>query len=110
VIEHFIDEEVSIGDYLLTGGEFAAMVFVDAVARLVPGVVGCPESLEKESLPASGMEPPLLEYPQYTRPPDFRGLKVPDILLSGDHRKIEAWRKEQSNLRTRQKRPDLLKK
>jgi tRNA (guanine37-N1)-methyltransferase len=108
VIEHFIDEEVSIGDYLLTGGEFAAMVFADAVARLIPGVVGSEESLKEESLGGHG-GPPLLEYPQYTRPPDFRGFKVPEILLSGDHKKIEQWRKEQAILRTRKKRADLLK-
>lgn len=107
VIEHFIDEEVSIGDYVLTGGEFPAMVFVDAVARLIPGVVGAEESLQEESF--SG-QAPLLEYPQYTRPPEFRGHKVPDILLSGDHKKIEAWRREQAMLRTRRKRPDLLKR
>jgi tRNA (guanine37-N1)-methyltransferase len=89
VIERFIDEEVSIGDYILTGGEFAAMVFVDAVARLIPGVLGEEESLKSESFSAS-----LLEYPQYTRPPEFRGHKVPDVLLSGDHRKIEEWRRE----------------
>jgi tRNA (guanine37-N1)-methyltransferase len=105
VIEHFIDEEVSIGDYVLTGGEFAAMVFVDAVSRLIPGVLGEEESLKDESF--SG---PYLEYPQYTRPPEFRGHKIPDILLSGDHAKIEAWRKEQSLEKTRKKRPDLLKK
>jgi len=107
VIENFIDEEVSIGDYILTGGEFAAMVFVDAVSRLVPGVVGKEESLLDESFAPAN---PLLEYPQYTRPPDFRGSKVPDILLSGDHQKIEIWRREQSLLRTQKKRPDLLKK
>jgi len=114
VIEHFIDEEVSIGDYVLTGGEFAAMVFVDAVSRLIPGVLGEEESLEEESFSvrASNVEDgtrSLLEYPQYTRPAEFRSHKVPDILLSGDHRKIEDWRREQSFLRTRKKRPDLLK-
>lgn len=105
VIENFIDEEISIGDYLLTGGEFAAMVFIDAVTRLVPGVVGSEESLKDESFSAGS----LLEYPQYTRPPDFRGHKVPEVLLSGDHKKIEAWRREQAVLQTRRKRPDLLK-
>jgi tRNA (guanine37-N1)-methyltransferase len=104
-IEQAIDEEVSIGDYVLTGGEFAAMVFVDAVSRLIPGVLGEEESLKSESFSAS-----LLEYPQYTRPPEFRGRKVPDVLLSGDHAKIETWRREQSLERTRRKRPDLLKK
>lgn len=105
VIEHFIDEEVSIGDYILTGGEFAAMVFVDALSRLIPGVLGEEESLTRESFTLS-----LLEYPQYTRPPDFRGHKVPEVLLSGDHAKIEAWRREMALERTRKKRPDLLKK
>jgi len=114
-IELVIDEEVSIGDYILTGGEFAAMVFVDALSRLVPGVLGEEESLKNESF-ASPFEKgeqvgsPLLEYPQYTRPPEFRGLKVPNILLSGDHAKIEEWRRAQALERTRRKRPDLLKK
>lgn len=102
----FVDEEVSIGDYVLSGGEFAALVFVDAVARLVPGVVGCAESLQEESFSDSS----LLEYPQYTRPPDFRGSKVPEVLLSGDHKKIAEWRRQQATLRTKKKRPDLLKK
>ncbi len=104
VLESSIDEEVSIGDYVLTGGEFAAMVFIDAVARLIPGVVGCGDSLQDESFSNR-----LLEYPHYTRPPDFQGKKVPEILLSGDHQKIAAWRREQSFERTRRKRPDLLK-
>ena len=104
-IEEAIDEEISIGDYILTGGEFAAMVFVDAVSRLIPGVLGEEESLKNESFSDS-----LLEYPQYTRPSEFRGRKVPDVLLSGDHAKIEAWRREQALERTRKKRPDLLKK
>ena len=105
VIANYIDEEVSIGDYILTGGEYAAMVFIDAVARCVPGVVGSEASLRVESF--SG-EKSLLEYPQYTRPPDFCGQKVPEILLSGDHQKIEAWRQEQSLLQTKKKRPDLI--
>ena len=109
VVENFIDEEVSIGDYILTGGEFAAMVFIDAVARLIPGVVGSGESLREESFVGRPQAAPLLEYPQFTRPPDFRGLKVPEILLSGDHKKIEIWRREQALLRTKKKRPDLLK-
>lgn len=115
VVEGFIDEEVSIGDYILTGGEFAAMVFVDAVARLVPGVLGEGESLKSESFSvgasdANGGAQSLLEYPQYTRPPEFRGQGVPEVLLSGDHKKIGAWRREQAFERTRRKRPDLLKK
>jgi tRNA (guanine37-N1)-methyltransferase len=106
-IESAIDEEVSIGDYVLSGGEFAAMVFVDALVRLIPGVIGSEESLKEESFsPASSGG---LEYPQYTRPEEFRGMKVPEILLSGDHKKIEAWRREQALSRTRKKRPDLLK-
>ncbi len=104
VLENHIDEEVSIGDYVLTGGEFAAMVFVDAVTRLIPGVLGNHSSLDQESFTQ-----PLLEYPQYTRPPEFRGHKVPDILLSGDHKKIEAWRREKSLEKTKKRRPDLLK-
>jgi tRNA (guanine37-N1)-methyltransferase len=105
VLENYIDEEVSIGDYVLTGGEFAAMVFVDAVTRLIPGVLGNQSSLDQESFTQ-----PLLEYPQYTRPSEFLGHKVPDVLLSGDHKKIEEWRREKSLEKTRQRRPDLLKK
>ncbi|QQR82058.1 MAG: tRNA (guanosine(37)-N1)-methyltransferase TrmD [Deltaproteobacteria bacterium] len=103
-LELVIDEEVSIGDYVLTGGEFAAMVFMDAVVRLIPGVVGSEASLGDESFSQN-----LLEYPQYTRPPEFRDKKVPEILLSGDHKKIENWRRAQSLSRTTKKRPDLLK-
>lgn len=110
VIEHFIDEEVSIGDYILTGGEFAAMVFIDAVSRLIPGVVGTEESIRHDSFTRDASGQTFLEYPQYTRPPNFRGHKVPEILLSGDHAKIEAWRREQSRLRTQKKRPDLIRK
>lgn len=99
-----IDEEISIGDYVLTGGELAAMVVIDAVSRYVDGVLGSSESLDEESF-ASG----LLEYPQYTRPSDFRGLKVPEILLSGHHANIEKWRHEQSLEITEKMRPDLLK-
>lgn len=102
-----IDEEVSLGDYLLNGGEAAALVFIEAVSRLIPGVIGKEESLESESF--SGIEQPLLEYPQYTRPEEFRGRKVPSILLSGNHQAIETWRKEKALERTRRRRPDLLK-
>jgi len=105
VIEEIVTEEISIGDYVLTGGEPAALVLIDAVARLVPGVLGKPESYQDESF--SG-ETPLLEYPQYTRPPEFMGRKVPEVLLSGHHGKVEAWRREQSIARTAAKRPDLL--
>jgi tRNA (guanine37-N1)-methyltransferase len=97
--------EVSIGDYVLTGGEVPAMVLMDSVGRLVPGVVGSAESLEHESFAA-----PALEYPQYTRPTEVRGMSVPTVLLSGDHGKIEEWRKDQSAERTRERRPDLLRK
>ena len=95
--------EVSLGDFVLTGGEFAALAIIDAVARFVPGVLGDEESATDESF-ATG----LLEYPQYTRPPEFMGQRVPDILLSGDHGRVARWRREQSLLRTLQKRPDLL--
>ena len=103
VREHLVDEEVSIGDYVLSGGEPAAVVLVDAVVRLQPGALGSAESTVEESF-ADG----LLEYPQYTRPPEFRGWRVPDILLSGDHGAVERWRREQQIERTRQRRPDLL--
>jgi len=105
VRELFSAVEFSIGDYVLTGGELAAMVLVDAVGRLVSGVLGSHESAGEESF-SDG----LLEYPHYTRPPEFRGLKVPDVLLSGDHRKIARWRKEQSLLKTARTRPSLLER
>jgi tRNA (guanine37-N1)-methyltransferase len=103
VREHLVDEEISIGDYILTGGEIPAMVMVDTVVRLIPGVLEKPEAIKTESFS------PLLEYPQYTRPEDFKGWKVPKILLSGDHKKIADWRKKKSLERTRKRRPDLLK-
>ncbi len=102
-IRKMADEEISIGDYVLTGGELPVMVVIDAVARLIPGVVGKEQSLVEESF-AEG----LLEYPQYTRPANFRGLKVPKVLLSGDHGKIKKWRQEQALKRTQRRRPDLL--
>mgnify|MGYP002601358155 CR=1 FL=1 len=102
VIDAFADEEISIGDYILTGGELAAMVVADAVARLVPGVLSDPECFEEESH-WNG----LLEYPQYSRPEEWHGRKVPPILRSGDHKNIARWRRKQSILRTRQRRPDL---
>ena len=102
-VRALVDEEVSIGDFVLSGGEAAAVVVVDAVMRLVPGVLGSEESLREESH-ASG----LLEYPQYTRPPSFRGWDVPAILLSGNHQEVARWRRLQSILRTRERRPDLL--
>ena len=101
----FVDEELSLGDFVLTGGEFAALAVIDAMARLVPGVLGNAESPLAESFAGEG----LLEGPQYTRPPEFRGHKVPEVLLSGDHAKIAAWRREQALHRTRDRRPDLLK-
>lgn len=103
VHELFVDLEVSIGDYVLSGGELAAMVVVDAITRLVPGVLGSDESAATDSF-CDG----LLEYPQYTRPPEFHGLSVPEVLLSGNHALIAQWRRQQALLRTRQQRPDLL--
>lgn len=102
-VRAIFDQEVSIGDYVLSGGEPAALVIIDAVGRLVPGVVGRPESLETESF-ADG----LLEYPQYTRPEVFRGMQVPSVLLSGNHAQIARWRRARSRERTRSRRPDLL--
>jgi len=103
VIEHLVDEEISIGDYVLTNGAIAAVIFVDAVVRLVPGVLGHEQSAIDDSF-SSG----LLEAPQYTRPAEFHGWKVPEILLSGHHAEIAAWRKREAERRTRQNRPDLL--
>lgn len=102
-IRTLADKEISIGDYVLTGGEIPAMVVVDAVVRLIPGVLGHDCSLHTESFTNN-----LLEYPQYTRPRDFRGMKVPQVLLSGDHKSIEDWRKRLALKITRQKRKDLL--
>jgi tRNA (guanine37-N1)-methyltransferase len=102
--EALVNEEISIGDYVLTNGVLSAAVVIDAVARLRPGVLGGGEiATEEESFSAG-----LLEYPQYTRPPEFRGMKVPEVLFSGDHGRIAQWRHEQSLKRTREKRPDLL--
>lgn len=98
-----VDEELSIGDYIVSGGEIAAVVVIDAVARFVPGVLGCAQSAEEESFRAN-----LLEYPQYTRPPEFRGARVPDVLLSGDHQAIARWRRQEALRRTWERRPDLL--
>jgi tRNA (guanine37-N1)-methyltransferase len=105
VIDLVRPEELSIGDYILGGGEVAAMVVIDAVARLVPGVLGDDESNKQDSF--SG-DPPLLEFPQYTRPREYRGLKVPDVLLAGNHPEIARWRDEQKRERTRTRRADLL--
>jgi tRNA (guanine37-N1)-methyltransferase len=105
VADHLADEEISIGDYVLSGGELPAMVLIDAVARFLPGVLGDPEAPHKDSF-SKGM----LEAPHYTRPRDFRGWTVPDVLLSGDHGAVEAWRKEEGERRTSRIRPELLKK
>lgn len=104
VREHLVTEELSIGDYVLTGGELPALVVLDAVARLIPGVLGAEQSALEESF-SDG----LLEYPQYTRPADFRGWKVPDVLLSGHHAEIARWRRRESLKRTLERRPDLLR-
>jgi tRNA (guanine37-N1)-methyltransferase len=103
-LREMVDREISIGDYVLSGGELAAMVVIEAVARLVPGVLGNPESLEEESFGTGGM----LEYPQYTRPEEFRGMRVPEILLGGDHGKIRAWRENEARRRTERRRPGLI--
>lgn len=102
-VEHCVDREVSIGDYILTGGELPAMVLTDAVARHIPGALGDDVSPQEESF-ADG----LLEHPQYTRPAEYRGWSVPEVLLSGHHAKIETWKREQREQRTRERRPDLL--
>ena len=103
IVEEIVDEELSIGDYVLTGGEIPACILVDCVARLTEGVLAAPECYENESI-SSG----LLEYPQYTRPVDYHGMKVPPVLLSGDHKKINEWRYEAALELTRRQRPDLL--
>ena len=103
VREALVDEELSIGDYVLTNGALPAMVVIDAVTRLLPGVLGDDESSQDESFSHG-----LLEYPHYTRPAEFRGMKVPEILLSGNHAEIEKWRREQAKQRTEKRRPDLL--
>lgn len=125
-IRKMVDEEISIGDYVLTGGELPVMVIIDTVARLQPGVVGKEQSLEEESFTphlldgeraksrdtrkkSAGFSSLFLEYPHYTRPEEFRGRKVPKVLLSGNHAKIKEWRREQSIKRTKKRRPDLLK-
>ena len=104
ILDEIVDEEISIGDYVLTGGEIPACIVVDSVARLKEGVLSDPECYEKESI-SSGM----LEYPQYTRPYEFHGVKVPDVLISGHHENIDRWREEQALAMTLKKRPDVLK-
>jgi len=103
VIEHLVTDQISIGDYVLTGGELPAMVLIDAISRFLPGVLGDPDGAQDDSF-GDG----LLEYPHYTRPEEFRGWRVPEVLLSGNHALIAKWRKEQSILRTKKQRPDLL--
>jgi tRNA (guanine37-N1)-methyltransferase len=103
VRELFVDDEISLGDFVMTGGELAAMVMVDAVSRLIPGVLGSPDSATADSFSEG-----LLEYPHYTRPAEFRGVKVPDVLLSGNHQEICLWRRRQALQRTLAVRPDLL--
>lgn len=101
--EHLVTHEISVGDYVLTGGELPAMILVDVLARLIPGVLGDPDGASDDSH-ASG----LIEYPHYTKPPEYRGWRVPDILLSGNHAAINTWRRRQSLLRTLHRRPDML--
>lgn len=103
VVEHLVDEELSIGDYVLAGGELAALVVIEAVTRMVPGVLGNPASLEVESHSHGS-----LEHPQYTRPADFRGWRVPEVLTSGDHAEVDRWRAERARELTRSRRPDLV--
>ncbi len=105
IVENLVTEELSIGDYVLSGGELPALVIIEAISRMLPGVIGQWESVTNDSL-YNG----LLSYPQYTKPAEFRGMKVPEILLSGNHEQIKKWRDEQSILRTKKKRPDLLGK
>lgn len=105
VAEHLADEQISIGDYILSGGELAAMVIIECIVRLLPGSLGSAESLNGETFSEG-----LLKYPQYTRPAVYRGLETPSILLSGDHAKIARWREEQAELRTRVRRPEILTK
>ena len=102
---YLVTDEISIGDYVLTGGELPALILIDAVSRLIPGVLGDPTGAEDDSHSMG-----LLEYPHYTRPPEFRGWQVPEVLLSGDHGRIEKWRREQSLIRTFKRRPDILEK
>jgi tRNA (guanine37-N1)-methyltransferase len=104
VIDSLVDREISIGDFVLSGGEIPAMVVLDSVVRLIPGALGCSDSAVNESFSTG-----LLDYPQYTRPAEFRGQAVPEVLLSGDHAKIEKWRKEQALEKTKRARPELIK-
>jgi tRNA (guanine37-N1)-methyltransferase len=103
-VRAYVDAELSLGDFVMTGGEIAAMAMIDAVVRMIPGVLGSQESFEKDSFYND-----VLDYPQYTKPREFNGLVVPEVLLSGDHAKIEKWRKEMQEKRTKERRPDLIK-
>jgi tRNA (guanine-N1)-methyltransferase len=105
ICERLVDREVSIGDFVVMGGELPAMLMLEAIARLVPGVVGCQDSLTAESF-----QEPLLDHPHYTRPEDFRGWKVPPVLLSGHHEEVRRWRRKMALIRTRERRPDLFAK
>jgi tRNA (guanine37-N1)-methyltransferase len=104
-VYEFVDEEISLGDFVMTGGEVAALAMIDAIVRMIPGVLGSQESYEKDSFFDN-----YLDYPQYTKPREFMGLKVPEVLLSGNHAEIEKWRNEMREKKTSEKRPDLLKK
>lgn len=109
VIEHLIDDEVSIGDYVLSGGEIPAMVVVDGVTRLIPGALGCEQSAEIESFAEGVRGSGLLDHPHYTRPAEYRGMKVPDVLSGGNHAAIEAWRRRKALEKTVRRRPDLIR-
>ena len=102
--KNLVEEEISLGDYILSGGELASMVFIDCLCRLIPGVVSDKESIKRESFEGKG-----LDFPHYTKPADFRGLEVPEVLLSGNHRRVEVWRERQALEATKKRRPDLLK-
>ena len=110
VVEHLATAEISIGDFILSGGEIAAVVVVDAVTRYVPGVVGKEESILRDSFSDPAAERQLVEHPHYTRPADFRGWKVPEVLISGDHAAVREWRRQAALKKTEKNRPDLLQK
>jgi tRNA (guanine37-N1)-methyltransferase len=110
VVEHLATAEISIGDYILSGGEIAAAVVIDAVTRYAPGVVGKEESILRDSFSDPAAAAPLLEHPQYTRPAEYRGWKVPEVLISGDHEAVQKWRQEAALKKTEKNRPDLLER
>ncbi|MGD9964282.1 MAG: tRNA (guanosine(37)-N1)-methyltransferase TrmD, partial [Candidatus Izemoplasmatales bacterium] len=103
-VREFVDEELSLGDFVMTGGELAALAMIDSIVRMIPGVLGSKESFEKDSFYED-----FLDFPQYTKPREFKGLHVPEVLLSGNHAQIEKWRKEMQIKRTKERRPDLMK-